>query len=82
MRKFRFAAMGLGVAISLATLLCGPAHAQTAKAEGLITGRSGDTMTLQKQDSSNVVVVLTDDTQVAQVQGVLRRDASKCPWPL
>jgi outer membrane protein OmpA-like peptidoglycan-associated protein len=72
MRKFRFAAMGLGVAISLATLLCGPAHAQTAKAEGLITGRSGDTMTLQKQDSSNIVVVLTDDTQVAQVQGVFK----------
>jgi outer membrane protein OmpA-like peptidoglycan-associated protein len=72
MRKFRFAAMGLGVAISLATMLCCPAHAQTAKAEGLITGRSGDTMTLQKQDSSNVVVVLTDDTQVAQVQGVFK----------
>jgi outer membrane protein OmpA-like peptidoglycan-associated protein len=53
-------------------MLCCPAHAQTAKAEGLITGRSGDTMTLQKQDSSNVVVVLTDDTQVAQVQGVFK----------
>jgi outer membrane protein OmpA-like peptidoglycan-associated protein len=72
MRKYRFAAIGLGVAISLATLLCGPADAQTAKAQGLIIGRSGDTMTLQTQDSSNVVVVLTDNTQVAQVQGVFK----------
>jgi hypothetical protein len=36
MREYRFAAIGLGVAISLATLLCGPAHAQTAKTDGLI----------------------------------------------
>jgi hypothetical protein len=72
MRKHGFAAIGLVVTISLAALLCGPAHAQSAKAQGLITGRSGDTMTLQTQDSSNVVVVLTDDTQVAQIQGIFK----------
>jgi outer membrane protein OmpA-like peptidoglycan-associated protein len=48
------------------------AAAQSAKAQGLITGRSGDTMTLQTPDSSQVVVLLTDNTQVAQVQGVLK----------
>jgi len=72
MRKHRFAAIGLVVTISLAALLCGPAHAQSAKAQGLITGRSGDSLTLQTQDSSNVVVVLTDDTQVAQIQGIFK----------
>ncbi len=52
--------------------VCGIAAAQKAKAQGLITGRSGDTMTLQTPDSSKLVVVLTDNTQVAQVQGVFK----------
>jgi outer membrane protein OmpA-like peptidoglycan-associated protein len=73
MNKCRFAARGLVVAISLATLLLSSvAQAQTVKAQGLITGRSGETMTLQTQDSSKVVVVLTDDTKVAQIQGVFQ----------
>lgn len=73
MNKCRFATFGLVVTMSLATLLhCGAAAAQTAKAQGLITGRSGETMTLQTQDSSNVVVVLTDNTQVDQIQGVFK----------
>ncbi len=52
----------------LSTALC----AQSAKAEGLIMGRSGDTMTIQTADGSSVVVVLTDTTQVAQVQGAFK----------
>jgi len=52
--------------------LCTVAQAQTTKAQGLITGRSGDTMTVQTQDSSTVTVLLTDDTQVAQIQGVFK----------
>lgn len=50
----------------------GVAAAQTVKAEGLITGRSGATMTVQTADSPKLVVVLTDGTQVAQVQGVFK----------
>jgi OOP family OmpA-OmpF porin len=46
--------------------------AQTVKVEGLIQGRSGDTMSLQTSDSSTLVVLLTDATEVAQVQGVLK----------
>jgi OmpA-OmpF porin, OOP family len=72
MYKCRFAAIGLVATIALATVLCGAVAAQSAKAQGLITGRSGETMTLQTQDSSKVVVVLTDDTQVAQIQGVFK----------
>ena len=67
--------------LAILLLFCGVAAAQTVKAEGLITGRSGATMTLQTSDSPKLVVVLTDSTQVAQVQGVLRRDANKCRWP-
>jgi len=73
MNKYRFATIELVVTMCLATvLLCGAAAAQTVKAQGLITGRSGETMTLQTQDSSKVVVVLTDNTQVAQIQGVFK----------
>jgi outer membrane protein OmpA-like peptidoglycan-associated protein len=74
MNRARFVAIASVVTMSLATLLllCGAAAAQTAKAQGLITGRSGKTMTLQTQDSAKVVVVLTDDTQVAQIQGVFK----------
>jgi outer membrane protein OmpA-like peptidoglycan-associated protein len=74
MNRARFVAITSVVTMSLATLLllCGAAAAQTAKAQGLITGRSGETMTLQTQDSSKVVVVLTDNTQVAQIQGVFK----------
>jgi len=60
--------------VFLATLLllCGPAVAQTAKVEGFITGRSGSDMTLQTSDVPKLVVVLTDSTSVAQVQGMLK----------
>ena len=45
--------------------------AQT-KIEGLIKGRSGATIILQTADSPKVIVLLTDSTDVAQVQGVLK----------
>jgi len=48
------------------------AFAETTKIEGLIKGRSGATMTLQTSDSPNLVVLLTDTTQVGQVQGVFQ----------
>jgi outer membrane protein OmpA-like peptidoglycan-associated protein len=69
-----FVAIASAVTMSLATLLllCGSVAAQTAKAQGLITGRSGETLTLQTQDSSKLVVVLTDDTKVAQIEGVFK----------
>lgn len=74
MNKTRIGAVGLVVTISLVTLLlfCGSAAAQAAKAEGLITGRTGDTMTIQTPDASKVVVMLTDSTQVAQVVGAFK----------
>src|ERR1700691_4048553 len=58
----------------LATLLlfCGAVSAQTTKVNGLITGRNGATMTLQTASEPKLVVLLTDDTRVGQVQGVLK----------
>jgi outer membrane protein OmpA-like peptidoglycan-associated protein len=60
------------LALMVVTFLSTALSAQSAKAEGLITGRSGDTMTIRTADASSVVVVLTDSTQVAQVQGVFK----------
>jgi outer membrane protein OmpA-like peptidoglycan-associated protein len=60
------------VSVCLATVavLCGVAAAQDTQVQGVINGRSGATMTVQTQDAGNVVVVLTDATQVEDVQGV------------
>jgi outer membrane protein OmpA-like peptidoglycan-associated protein len=60
------------VILSLAAVLltCGLAAAQSAQLQGLITGRSGATMTVQSQDAGNVVVILTPATQVEEVEGL------------
>ena len=62
----------LGASLLLAgiLLLGGIASAQDVK--GIINGRTGATMTLQTQESGNVVVVLTDNTQVEEVEGLFR----------
>ena len=54
------------------TLLCAMAGAQTVKVEGLITGRSGAEMTLRTADAPKLVVVLTDYTEVSQIEGLLK----------
>lgn len=48
------------------------ALAQSVKVEGVIKARNGDTMTLQTSDAPNLAVLLTDTTQVGQVQGLLK----------
>jgi outer membrane protein OmpA-like peptidoglycan-associated protein len=53
-------------------LLSTVAYAQSVKVEGVIKGRSGNTMILQTADSPKVIVLLNDDTQVSQVQGMLK----------
>jgi len=60
------------LAFVLLALLNANATAQTVKAEGVIKSRNGDTMTLTTSDSASLVVLLTDDTKVGQVQGVLK----------
>jgi outer membrane protein OmpA-like peptidoglycan-associated protein len=74
MSRNRFLAIAFVVPMSVATFLflSGVATAQNVKVEGLINGRNGDTMTLQTSDSPKLVVELTDNTEVAQVQGVFK----------
>jgi OOP family OmpA-OmpF porin len=61
------------LAFATLLLLCGVAAAQDVKAKGVINGRRGATMSLQTQDSENVTVLLTPDTQVLEPEGVFRK---------
>jgi OmpA-OmpF porin, OOP family len=61
------------IVLLIGIVLLGPiAPAQSIKVEGLIKARNGDTMTLQTADSASLVVLLTDNTEVGQVQGVFQ----------
>jgi outer membrane protein OmpA-like peptidoglycan-associated protein len=46
--------------------------AEPVEIEGIIKAREGNTMTLKTSDSSDFKVVLTDETKVGQVQGLLK----------
>jgi outer membrane protein OmpA-like peptidoglycan-associated protein len=48
------------------------AFGQSLKVEGVIKARGGNTMTLQTQDQPKLVVILNDQTQVSQVEGVFK----------
>jgi OOP family OmpA-OmpF porin len=54
-------------------LFCTASSAQNNQEKGVISGRSGNTMTLQTQDSGNVTVVLNSETQVEEPEGVFRK---------
>jgi outer membrane protein OmpA-like peptidoglycan-associated protein len=67
-------ALGVILAVAAVLMLCGLAAAQQSdKVKGVINGRSGDTMTVQTQDSGNVTVVLTPATQVLEPEGAFRK---------
>jgi outer membrane protein OmpA-like peptidoglycan-associated protein len=54
------------------TFLCPAGYGQPVKVQGLIEGRSGPQIILKTADSARVIVLLTDTTEVGQVQGVLK----------
>ncbi len=59
------------VPLTALLLVTAMAAAQSADLQGVIDGRSGATMTVKSADSGNVVVLLTDNTQVEEVEGGL-----------
>ena len=61
------AVMLIGLAL-LSTMVA----AQSVKVDGLIKARDGETMIVQTSESPKLVVLLTDDTEVGQVQGALK----------
>lgn len=72
MTRNRLGWSGTFLGLVLASLaFAGIAKAQT-QVQGLITGRSGATMTVKTQDGEPVVVLLTTSTEVDEVQGLLK----------
>ena len=62
----------IAVTVLLGWLMLGTLHAsdtEKAKVQGLITSRTGDTLTIKTSDAS-VTVVITDDTKVQQPKGL------------
>jgi OOP family OmpA-OmpF porin len=70
--KLRTATLALLSILLALSFLSTLASAQNVKVQGLIKGRNGDTMILQTSDSPKLIVLLTDSTQVGQVQGMLK----------
>jgi OmpA-OmpF porin, OOP family len=57
--------------LTLTALSCTIAFSQT-KLQGTITGRSGSEIILKTTDSPNTIVLLTDSTDVGQLQGMFK----------
>ena len=71
MKTARISKITVAASVALAALLfSGIAIAQSAQVQGVIDSRSGATMTV-KADSGNVIVLLTDSTDVQEVEGGL-----------
>jgi outer membrane protein OmpA-like peptidoglycan-associated protein len=62
----------LSLPLALIVVSAGVAAAQD-QIKGIIVGRSGSTMTVQTQDSPNVIVALTPSTSVLEPEGVFRK---------
>jgi outer membrane protein OmpA-like peptidoglycan-associated protein len=73
MKETKTARNTLVATVSLAALLllCGTAVAQSTQVQGIIDGRKGATMTVKSADGSTVVVLLSDTTDVQEVEGGL-----------
>jgi OmpA-OmpF porin, OOP family len=67
------AAISVVLVLEAFLLLCCIAVAQSNNVKGVINGRSGATMTVQTQNSGNVIVLLTPATQVEEPEGVFRK---------
>jgi OOP family OmpA-OmpF porin len=65
-------ALARGSLLIVFALLISLASSQTMKLRGMIKARSGATMIVQTADAPHLVVLLTDRTQVGQIQGALK----------
>jgi len=64
--------MKIRTMVVMLALTATAAFAQSQKVKGVIISRAGSSMTLKTADGSNQVVVLTDTTDVQQLQGALK----------
>ena len=77
-KRVRFAFFAFFTVVTLALF----SWAQNVKVQGLIKGRSGDTMILQTSDSPSVIVLLTDrHARSHRCRACSRRAENRCRWP-
>ncbi len=72
MRATRLLAMANIVTLLFLGIASGTATAQSTKVQGIIKSRSGPNIILNTSQDPNMVVMLTDSTDVGQVEGVLK----------
>ena len=70
--KLRRIASAVSLSVMALALSSIVAFTQDVKVQGVIKGRSGDTIILKTSASPNVTVLLTDSTDVGQLQGMLK----------
>jgi OmpA-OmpF porin, OOP family len=72
MRQIRSFGIATVMLLSLLGFASGTAAAQSTKIQGVIKSRSGPDMILNTTQDPNMVVLLTDSTDVGQVEGVFK----------
>ena len=70
--KHRIGNLRYAIGLLLAVCLWGSMAAAQNQIQGVITGRSGATMTVKTQDGESIVVALTPATQVQEVEGAFK----------
>jgi OmpA-OmpF porin, OOP family len=75
-------AIRLGTIISLSIAVFAITHAAAiaqTSVQGVISGRSGATMTLQVVGAPNIIVLLTDSTDVGELEGIFKARSKQMP---
>lgn len=72
MKHIRLFGLASFLLLSFLGFTPGTAAAQSTKVQGIIKSRSGPDIILKTSDDPNMVVMLTDSTDVGQVQGVFK----------
>jgi OmpA-OmpF porin, OOP family len=75
MNHSRVRSIGIAATLIAAAfvMMTAATFAQSTKLQGIIKSRSGNTMLVQTTDNPKVVVVLNEQTQVSQSQGLFRK---------
>ena len=72
MKHIRLFGLASFLLLSLVGIITATAAAQSTKVQGLIKSRSGEDIILNTTQDPNLIVMLTDSTDVGQVEGMLK----------
>ena len=76
MKHIRLFGLASFLLLSFLGITPGTAAAQSAKVQGIIKSRSGEDIILNTTQDPNMIVILTDSTNVGQVEGIKRNSRS------